>query len=105
MVKSDKLVTRLICFGKKPHMEKCMKSVVVAAAALPNCKALLWSVAAVDVNFVEVTMRARWAVKGRLGDRIAARHRVYVIEICVRHPPTDSQLSLWRRSVLSVDVV
>ena len=59
MVKSDKLVTRLICFGEKPVVEKCMKSVVIAAAALPNCKALLWSVAAVDVNFVEVTMRAR----------------------------------------------
>ena len=33
-VKSDKHLARLICFGEKLDIEKCMKSVVTAAAVL-----------------------------------------------------------------------
>ena len=59
MVRSDKHLAILICFGEKLDMEGCMKSVVTATAAFPNCRAMLWSVVATDVNLVEVTMIAR----------------------------------------------
>ena len=59
MVESDKHLARLICFGVRPDMGKCMNSVVTAAATFPDCRAMLWSVVAADVNFVEVTMIAR----------------------------------------------
>ena len=53
-----------------------MNSVVIAAATFPDCRAILWVVVAAYVNLVEVTMMARRQVSGKLGDRIAARHRV-----------------------------
>ena len=59
MVKSDKHLATLMRFGEELDMEKCMKSVVAANAAFPNCRAMFWSVAAADVSLVEVTMRAR----------------------------------------------
>ena len=59
MVKSDKHLATLVYLGEELDMEMCMKSVDAAAAAFPNCKAMLWSAAAADVNLVEVMMRAR----------------------------------------------
>ena len=76
MVKSDKHLARLMCLGVRLDMEMCVNSVVTAAATFADCWAMLWIVVAAYVNFVEVTMTARKQVSGRLGDRVAARHRL-----------------------------
>ena len=59
MVKSDKHLATLMCLGEELDMEMCMKAVVAATAAFPNCRAMFWSVAPADVSLAEVTMRAR----------------------------------------------
>ena len=59
MVESDKHLARLMCFGVRLDMDKCMKSVVAAAATLPDCRTMLQIAIAAYVNFVEVTMMAR----------------------------------------------
>ena len=33
---------------------------------------------AVDVNVVDETMRMKWLVRGRVGERMEARHQMYV---------------------------
>ena len=76
MVESDRHLARLMCFGVRLNIERCMNSVVTAAATFPDCRAILWIVVAACVNFVDVTMMAREQVSGKLGDRIAARQRV-----------------------------
>ena len=76
MVDIDKHLARLMCFGVRLNMEKCMNSVVTAAATFPDCRAILWIVVAACVNFMDVTMMAREQVSGKLGERIAARQQV-----------------------------
>ena len=41
MVESDRHLAKLMCFGVRLNMERCMNSFVTAAAAFPNCKAAL----------------------------------------------------------------
>ena len=36
---------------------------------------------AVDVNVVDETMRVKWLVRGRVGERREARHLMYVTEM------------------------
>ena len=76
MVESDMRLARLMCFGVRLDIERCMNSVVTETATFPDCRAILRIVVAANVNLVEVTMMEREHVSGNLGDKIAARHRV-----------------------------
>ena len=60
---------------------------------------------AVDVNEVEERTSTRWHVWGRVEDRREARHLMYVMKMCVKHPDHDSKESFWRKSERRDDVV
>ena len=48
---------------------------------------------AVDVNAVDETMRITWLVKGKVGERMEARHLMYVTDRCVKQPAHESKAS------------
>ena len=78
MISREKVLRSLMWRGEDAKVEKCVKDAMEVARKRPRERTSLPKQVAADVNVVDETMRVRWRMRGRVEERRAARHLMYV---------------------------
>ena len=78
MMSRERVLRSLMWRGEDAKVEKCVKDVMEVARQPPRERTSLLNQVAADVSVVDETMRVKWLVRGRVGERREARHLMYV---------------------------